>query len=98
MMVSIDEVVTAGTQSITLNGSLSFAGLQIVISNADRPLLVLLYGMTTFILGGALAARVQRRFIPLSTDHHRLGYRWDFSEASDLWNPYFSSLLFCYVH
>jgi len=65
LLVSIDEVVVAGTQLITISGDLSIAGLQFVITNVDRPMLVLLYGMTTFILGGAVVARVQHRFVPL---------------------------------
>jgi NADH-quinone oxidoreductase subunit N len=62
----IGEVSILGPWAFTIKEQLSFAGLQLVLSQADRPLLWMFFGAIAFFLAGASAAGVQRRFVPLS--------------------------------
>jgi formate hydrogenlyase subunit 3/multisubunit Na+/H+ antiporter MnhD subunit len=62
--IPMEGTLVFGSWSTTLEDSLSFAGLRFFLTGTDRSLLITLYGTTAFILGGAIAARSQRRFVP----------------------------------
>jgi formate hydrogenlyase subunit 3/multisubunit Na+/H+ antiporter MnhD subunit len=61
----VDGTINFGSWSITLDTTMSFAGLQFYLTNTDHSLLITLYGTTTFIFGGTIAARAQRRLVPV---------------------------------
>jgi formate hydrogenlyase subunit 3/multisubunit Na+/H+ antiporter MnhD subunit len=64
-LLPIDEMIVAGSQSFTILSRYQLMGLNFVLTNSDRSLLVLLYFGITFIFGGVIAAHAQPRFIPL---------------------------------
>lgn len=63
--VPIDEIIILGPWSFSLAGRVSLGGLEFVLLEADRSLLVTLYSATAFMLAGSWAARTQRLFVPL---------------------------------
>jgi formate hydrogenlyase subunit 3/multisubunit Na+/H+ antiporter MnhD subunit len=61
----LDGTINFSTWSITLETTMSFAGLQFFLTNTDHSLLITLYGTTAFIFGGTIAAGAHRRLVPL---------------------------------
>ena len=62
--IPMDGTIVFGSWSTTLEEGMSFAGLRFFLTGTDRSLLITLYGTVAFILGGAIGARSQRRFVP----------------------------------
>jgi formate hydrogenlyase subunit 3/multisubunit Na+/H+ antiporter MnhD subunit len=64
LLPSGDQIVL-GSWSMPFADRIGIGGIQIVLAEAERPLLVMLYGLTAFLLAGAMAARSHRRLVPL---------------------------------
>ncbi len=60
-----EEIITLGPWSFKIAEHFIVAGLQFTLTNAVRPMLVLVYAATAFFFGGTLAVRVHRWFVPL---------------------------------
>ncbi len=64
LRLPLDGVVVFGQWRTVVKDQVSLYSLQFILSGKDRSMLVILYSMTAFILGGSIPARVQRRFLP----------------------------------
>lgn len=66
LLVPFEEVVILGGQTFSLTNQLSIAGLEFVMTNQIRPILVLFYLYLAFLFSGTYAAESHQNFIPNS--------------------------------
>lgn len=62
----IGELITIGPISYRLDSTLSIFGRRFILDNQDRPILLLIYLLAAFWLGGAYISHTSRLFVPLS--------------------------------
>ncbi len=65
-LIPINELVVVGPWSFTLLDRIAFAGRQFVLSNADRPTLVVIFFTLTLFFAGTFVAGVSNLYIPVS--------------------------------
>jgi formate hydrogenlyase subunit 3/multisubunit Na+/H+ antiporter MnhD subunit len=66
LLASFEEVLVVGDQPFPLTNQTNIAGLQIQITNANRPMLILQYAFLAYLFIGSQAIRIHDDFISIS--------------------------------